>query len=106
MVISAVALMSGCSNTYDKEIDQIISLETVEIKDAKKDIDKVEREKTCVKVYEDGKVIEMNYWIRNGDSVRAYYKEIRGEYKRVVNSEAKATVNLEVKPVYQEDNCE
>ncbi|QWI47283.1 cystatin-like fold lipoprotein [Bacillus mycoides] len=106
MVISAVALMSGCSNTYDKEIDQVISLENVEIKDAKKDIDKVERDKTCVKVYEDGRLIEINYGIRKSDSKRAYYKNIRGQYKWVVDSEAKATVNLEEKPVYQENNCE
>ncbi|QWH75356.1 cystatin-like fold lipoprotein (plasmid) [Bacillus mycoides] len=106
MVISAVALMSGCSNTYDKEIDQVISLETVDIKDAKKDIDQVERDKTCVKVYEDGRLIELNYKIRKSSSARAYYKRIKGEYKSVVDSEAKATVNLEEKPVYQENNCE
>ncbi|OUB50548.1 MULTISPECIES: cystatin-like fold lipoprotein [Bacillus cereus group] len=106
MVISAVALMSGCSNTYDKEIDKIISLESVKIKDAKKDIDKVERDKTCIKVYEDGRLIELNYKIRKGDSVSAYYKNIKGNYKWVVDSVAKATVNLEGKPVYQENNCE
>lgn len=106
-VVGAVTLISGCTNTYDKEIDQVIRLENVQIKDAKKDIDKVERDKTCVKVYEDGKLIEINYQLRKGYSARSYYKNIKGQYKWVVDSTARETVNLEIeKPVYKEDNCE
>ncbi|HDT6579462.1 TPA: cystatin-like fold lipoprotein [Bacillus cereus] len=105
-VIGTVTLISGCTNTYDKEIDQVIRLETIDIKNAKKDIDKVERNKTCVKVYENGKLIELNYAIRKSSNIRSYYKNIKGTYKRIVDSEARATVNLEEKPVYQEDNCE
>ncbi|MEH7217029.1 cystatin-like fold lipoprotein [Bacillus toyonensis] len=106
LMIGMVILVSGCENTYDKAIDKIISLETVKIKDAKKNIDKVEREKTCVKVYEDGKLIELRYWIRKEDSITSYYKNIKGNYKWVVDSEAQQTVNSAEKPVYREDNCE
>ncbi|OLR25072.1 cystatin-like fold lipoprotein [Bacillus cereus] len=106
LMIGMVTLVSGCGNTYDKAIDQVISSETVKIKDAIRDIDKVERNKTCVRVYEDGKIIEINYKIRRVDNMRAYYKNKKGIYKWVSDVEAQQTVNLAEKPVYKEDNCE
>ncbi|MDA2637899.1 cystatin-like fold lipoprotein [Bacillus cereus] len=106
ILIGMMVLLSGCGNSYDKVIDQVIDLETVRIKDSKRDIEKVEREKTCVKVYEDGRVIEITYKIRKGDSIRSYYKNIRGNYKWVADTEAKQAVDLTEKPVYIEYNCE
>lgn len=105
MVISAVALMSGCGNTYDDEIDKVISLENVEMKDAKKDIDKVERSKTCTKVYRDGKLIELEYGIRKNGNATRYYKKTKDEYKWISTMEAKNMLKQDENPVYQE-NCE
>ncbi|MEI4615979.1 cystatin-like fold lipoprotein [Bacillus cereus] len=106
-VIGTVTLISGCTNTYDKEIDQVIRLENVLMKDAKKDIDKIERNKTCIRVYQDGNLIELTYDIRTNRSITEYYKKINNEYKWVNDTEAKKTANLETeKPVYQENNCE
>lgn len=106
LMMGIMVLLSGCGNSYEKAIDQVIDLETVRIKDSKRDIEKVEREKACVKVYEDGRLIELRYWIRKGDTITSYYKNNKGNYKWVVDSEAHRAVDLTEKPVYIEYNCE
>ncbi|MGA4466524.1 hypothetical protein ACPA2L_28530 [Bacillus bombysepticus] len=98
-------LMSGCSNTYDKAIDKVLSLETADIKDAKRDIEKVERDKTCTKVYQDGKIIEIAYKIRNNYTAEQYYLKKGDSYKRALDSEIKKKLTPYEKPVYEE-NCE
>ncbi|MED1303719.1 cystatin-like fold lipoprotein [Bacillus pacificus] len=103
MFVSAATLFSGCTNKYDKEIDKVISLETVEIKDAKKDIKKVERKNTCTKVFRDGGLIQIEYQIRKGDSIKSYYKKVKGNYEWVTYSGAGFKDNEE--PVYTE-NCD
>ncbi|KXY54392.1 hypothetical protein COK09_26235 [Bacillus cereus] len=101
--VSAVTLLSGCTNKYDKEIDKVISLETAEIKDAKKDIKRVERKKTCSKVFRDGDLIQIEYQIRKGDSIKSYYKKVKGSYEWVTYSVAGFKDNEE--PMYIE-NCD
>lgn len=101
--VSIVALLSGCTNKYDKEIDKVINLETAEIKNAKKDIEKVERKNTCVKVFRDGDLFQLEYQIRKGDSIKSYYKKVKGSYEWVTYSVAGFKANEE--PVYIE-NCD
>ncbi|EJR25245.1 MULTISPECIES: cystatin-like fold lipoprotein [Bacillus cereus group] len=98
-------LLGGCSNTYDAAIDKVLSLETANIKDAKRDIDKVERDKTCTKVYQDGKIIEIAYKIRKDHTAEWYYTKSGDSYKRALDSEVKKKLTPYEKPVYEE-NCE
>jgi len=101
--VSIVALLSGCTNKYDKEIDKVINLETAEIKNAKKDIEKVERKNTCVKVFRDGDLFQLEYKIRKDYTKKTFYKKIGNSYKWITVNEADLKDSEE--PVYTE-NCE
>ncbi|CAI8815819.1 DUF4467 domain-containing protein [Bacillus pseudomycoides] len=103
--VGAVALMSGCTNTHDSEIEKVLSLETAEIKDAKKDIDKVERSKTCTKVYQDGKIIEIAYKIRKDHTKETFYIKSGETYKWLPYYATKEKLKTDERPVYEE-NCE
>lgn len=97
--------IGGCSNTYDKAIDKVLSLETADIKDAKRDIEKVERDKTCTKVYQDGKIIEIAYKIRKDHTLEKYYIQSGDTYKWLPYYATKGKLSPGEKPVYEE-NCE
>ncbi|MBJ8031250.1 cystatin-like fold lipoprotein [Bacillus cereus group sp. N21] len=101
--ISTVTFLSGCTNKYDKEIDKVISLETAEIKDAKKDIDKVERKNTCVKVFRDGELFQLEYKIRKDHTKKTFYKKVGENYEWVTINQA--NLKDDEKPVYKE-NCD
>lgn len=101
--VSIAVLLGGCTNKYDKEIDKVISLETAKIKNAKKDIDSVERENTCVKVFRDGDLIELEYKIRKDFTKNTFYKKLDNSYEWITSNEASLKNNET--PVYKE-NCD
>jgi hypothetical protein len=105
IVVTAAIFLVACSNSgnsYDKAIAEVIKLENeaLEKPGVKKDIDSLKREKACIRVFEEGKYIVIDYEIRNNDISSWVYKKDDNSYNR----DAGADDEIEgLEPVYMEN---
>ncbi|WP_239733435.1 cystatin-like fold lipoprotein [Mammaliicoccus sp. J-M41] len=116
LLLSFTLLLTGCGQTYDKEIKEVIKLEKKifdDMGEAKDSNDKsATRDDSNINVYEDGNVITItNKPFKDFDSeVTSLYKrnETTGKYEREFNkyyeSDESEKYMKEHKPDYQEEN--
>ncbi|WP_337969864.1 cystatin-like fold lipoprotein [Virgibacillus salexigens] len=82
--------LSACSNDgnseYDEAIDKVIELqnESLDRGGVETDIDTLKREDTKIKVFDEGKYIQIFFNIRKNDEVNKLYEKVEGSYKQVV----------------------
>jgi|SRR5699024_8884393 len=109
-ILAISFMLMACSNSYDDEIENVISLENEELEDpsVKTDIDTLKRDNTSIWVYEDANYIELEYVIR-GQSETAnpvykydnesdtYVNSIDGEFssEEIEDQEADYTENVD-----------
>ncbi|MBH4735897.1 cystatin-like fold lipoprotein [Staphylococcus aureus] len=106
LVISTALI--ACGKKYDKEIEEVTSLEAKDRNDSSDpEFNKYERKKSNIYVYEDGKVITLTYAPFKGSSelsTRMYIKnETTGNYKEDINGKPKKFMK-ENKPDFKEEN--
>lgn len=107
-VAIATVMLAGCgsgSNHYDKAIGEVIKKENIENENTlgiQKDIDKLERDMSCTKVYQDGKVISITYEIRKNDPITRYYVKADGQYESDISGDN--YLEDDEKPIFTE-NC-
>jgi hypothetical protein len=106
LVISTALI--ACGKKYDKEIEEVTSLEIKDRNDSSDTtFNKYERKKSNIYVYQDGKVIMLSYAPLKGNSelsTRMYLKnETTGKYEKDINGKPKE-IYEENKPDYKEEN--
>ncbi|HHC9965981.1 TPA: cystatin-like fold lipoprotein [Staphylococcus aureus] len=106
LVISTALI--ACGKKYDKEIEEVTSLEIKDRNDSSDTtFNKYERKKSNIYVYQDGKVIMLSYAPLKGNSeliTRMYLKnETTGKYEKDINGKPKKFMK-ENKPDYKEEN--
>lgn len=106
LVISTALI--ACGKKYDKEIEEVTSLEIKDRNDSSDTtFNKYERKKSNIYVYQDGKVIMLIYAPLKGNSelsTRMYLKnETTGKYEEDINGKPKKFMK-ENKPDYKEEN--
>ncbi|NPC90850.1 cystatin-like fold lipoprotein [Bacillus sp. WMMC1349] len=93
VLIAVIAGITGCGGDkekYDEEINQVISLQNERLQKpgVVKDIDRLKRENTEIRVYQDGKYISLYFEIRKGDPIKMTYKKQKsGEYDLYPNGD-------------------
>ncbi|HLQ98695.1 MAG TPA: cystatin-like fold lipoprotein [Candidatus Dormibacteraeota bacterium] len=77
---------SGQSSGYDEAIDEVIALqnESLDRGGVQTNINTLKRENTQIKVFDDGKYIQISFNIRKNDEVDKLYEKVDGSYDQVV----------------------
>ncbi|MDQ0862418.1 cystatin-like fold lipoprotein [Bacillus sp. V2I10] len=109
IVVTAAVFLAACGNgnSYDKAIDEVIEIENEALKKpgVKKDIDSLKREKACIRVFEEGKYIVIDYEIRTNDISSWVYKKDENSYNRDAGADDEVE-ELESVYVENEDLCQ
>ncbi len=107
-ILAISITLVACGKNYDKEIEEVSKLKNSQIEKAKlSNVNKFQRDKSNIYVYDNGAVIVLKYhFTKNSSSVSyALYRkdETAGKYEEDYNAKPKKFMK-ENKPDYKEEN--